>query len=156
MTEYTSKNLPPSFSSFVTSVASIDTRSTRLASSHYSFYLPIYKILKLQRNNKFRGVKTWNLVSLEIKSYPAIDLKYNIRSRDVEAVKLLIFPLLVPLKNFMLPSSLPLPHLSNFLLPLPAPDRISCFRFQSLSSKFFLFPKNLTTSTSSFRFHIPA
>ena len=57
----------------------------------------------------------------------------------------------------MLPSSLPLPHLWNFLLPLPAPDRIrrfqARFRFQSLSSKCFRFQKNITAS--SFRFHIP-
>ena len=64
--------------------------------------------------------------------------------------------------SFMLPSSLPLPHIGNFLLPLPAPDRISCFqvrfRFKSLSSKCFRFHKNLTASTasaSSFRIHIP-
>ena len=64
--------------------------------------------------------------------------------------------------SFMLPKSLPLPHLWNFLLPLPALDRISCFRvplrFQSLSSKCFRFRfhKNLIASTaSSFRFHIP-
>ena len=62
----------------------------------------------------------------------------------------------------MLPSSLPFPHFSNFLLPLPAPDRISCFRvrfpFQSLSSNCFRFHfhKNLTASASSLRFHIPA
>ena len=63
----------------------------------------------------------------------------------------------------MLPSSLSLPHQWNFLLPLPAPDRISrfqvCFRFQSLSSKCFHFHKNLTASTasaSSFCFHNPA
>ena len=62
----------------------------------------------------------------------------------------------------MLPSSLPLPHLWSFLLPLPAPNRISCFRvrfrFLSLLSKCFRFHKNLTASpasASSFRFHIP-
>ena len=54
----------------------------------------------------------------------------------------------------MLPSSLPLPHLWIFLLPLPAPDRISRFRFPSLSSKCFRFHKHLAASTSSFRFHI--
>ena len=54
----------------------------------------------------------------------------------------------------MLPSSLPLPHLWNFLLPLPAPDRISRFRFRSLLSKCFRFHKNLTASC--LRFHIPA
>ena len=57
----------------------------------------------------------------------------------------------------MLPSSLPLLHLWNFLLPLPAPDKINRFRvrfrFQSLLSKCFRFHKNLTAS--SFRFHIP-
>ena len=65
--------------------------------------------------------------------------------------------------SFMLPSSLSLPHLWNFLLPLPAPDRASRFRvrfrFQSFSSKCFRFHKNLTASTasaSSFRFHISA
>ena len=62
----------------------------------------------------------------------------------------------------MLPSLLLLPHLWNFLLPLPAPDRINCFqvrfRIQSLSSKCLRFHENLTASTasaSSFRFHIP-
>ena len=49
----------------------------------------------------------------------------------------------------MHPSSLPLPHIWNFLVPLSAPERISRFRlrfrFQSLSSKCF-----------RFRFHIPA
>ena len=53
----------------------------------------------------------------------------------------------------MLPSSLPLPYLWNFLLPLSAPDRISRFRvrfhFQSLSSICFRFNKNLTASTAS-------
>ena len=52
----------------------------------------------------------------------------------------------------MLSSSLLLPHLWNFLLPLPAPDRISRFRvsfhFQSFSSKCFRFHKILTASTS--------
>ena len=48
--------------------------------------------------------------------------------------------------RFMLPSSLPLPHLWNFLLPLPASDRISRFRFRFLSSKCFRFYKNLTAS----------
>ena len=57
------------------------------------------------------------------------------------------------LLKFMLPSSLPLPQLWNFLLPLPALER-SCrfrirFRFQSLSSKCFRFQKNLTASTAS-------
>ena len=55
--------------------------------------------------------------------------------------------------SFMLPSSLPLPHLWNYLLPLPAPDRISRFRvrffFQSFSSKCFRFHKNLTASAST-------
>ena len=53
--------------------------------------------------------------------------------------------------SFMLPSSLPLPHVWNFLLPLPAPDRISRFRvhFRSLSKCFF-FHKNLTASTFLF------
>ena len=50
----------------------------------------------------------------------------------------------------MLPSSLPLYHLWNFLLPLPASDRAGRFRvrfrFQSFSSK--CFRKNLTASTS--------
>ena len=55
----------------------------------------------------------------------------------------------------MLPSSLPLPHLWNFLLSLPAPVRITGsrfqvpFRFQSLSSKYFRFHKNLTASAST-------
>ena len=44
-------------------------------------------------------------------------------------------------------------HLWNFLLLLPALDRISrfrvCFRFQSLSSKCFRFHKKLTASTAS-------
>ena len=54
----------------------------------------------------------------------------------------------------MLPISLPLPHFWNFLLPLPAPDRISRFRvrfpFQSLSSKCFRFRfhRNLIASTA--------
>ena len=52
----------------------------------------------------------------------------------------------------MLPSSLPLPHLWNFLLPLSAPAKIIRFRirfhFQSFSSKCFRFHKNLTASTS--------
>ena len=55
--------------------------------------------------------------------------------------------------SFMLPSSLLLPHLWNFLLPLPAPDKSSRFRvrfcFQSFSSKCFRFHKNLTASTAS-------
>ena len=46
---------------------------------------------------------------------------------------------------------LPLPHLWNVLLPLPAPDRISHFRvrlrFHCLSFKCFRFHKNLTAST---------
>ena len=55
----------------------------------------------------------------------------------------------------MLPSSLLLPHLWNFLLPLPAQDRASRFRvrfrLQSFSSKCFRFRfhKNLTASTAS-------
>ena len=53
----------------------------------------------------------------------------------------------------MLPSSLPLPHLWNFLLPLPAPDKISRFRFrfrfQFLLSKCFRFHKNLTAYSST-------
>ena len=55
----------------------------------------------------------------------------------------------------MLPSSLPLPHLWNFWLPLPAPDRVIRFlvrfRFQSFLSKCFRFRfhKNLTASTAS-------
>ena len=53
----------------------------------------------------------------------------------------------------MLPSSLPLPHLWNFLFPLPAPGRASRFRvrfrFQSFLSKCFRFHKNLTASTST-------
>ena len=61
--------------------------------------------------------------------------------------------------KYMLPSSLPLPHLWNFLLPLPAPDRISRFlvrfRFQSLSSKCFRFCFHKNFTTSSFPFHIP-
>ena len=66
MYKYTRKNLPPSFS-FFTSIASVHTRSTRLASSQYSLYLPRYKTLTLQRNIKFQGVKIWNSVPLEIK-----------------------------------------------------------------------------------------
>ena len=55
----------------------------------------------------------------------------------------------------MLPSLLPLPHLWNFLLPLPASDRLSRFRFQYLSSRCFRFHKNLTASTaSSFRISV--
>ena len=50
----------------------------------------------------------------------------------------------------MLPSSLPLPYLWNFLLPLPAPFqnfRIRVrFRFQPVSSKCFPFHKKLTAS----------
>ena len=53
----------------------------------------------------------------------------------------------------MLPSSLPLPHLWNFLLLLSASDRASRFqvrfRFQSFSSKCYRFHKNLTASTST-------
>jgi len=45
-----------------------------------------------------------------------------------------------------------------FLLPLPAPYKVSrfrvCFRFQLLSSKCFRLHKNFTAS--SFRFHAPA
>ena len=50
----------------------------------------------------------------------------------------------------MLPSSLPLPYLWNFLLLLPSPGRASRFRFQFFSSKCFrfCFHKNLTASTS--------
>ena len=80
MYKYTRKNLPPSFSSFFTSIASVHTRSTRLASSQYSLYLPRYKTLTLQRNIKFQGVKIWNSVPLETKNYPSIDSRYNIRS----------------------------------------------------------------------------
>ena len=60
-----------------------------------------------------------------------------------------------PSESFMLPTSLPLPHLWNFLLPPPAPDRASrfrvCLRFQSFSSKCFCFRfhKNLTASAST-------
>ena len=67
MYKYTSKNLPRSFSSFFTTVASVHIWSTRLASSQYSFYLPRYKTRTLQRNIKFEGVKIWNSVSFEIK-----------------------------------------------------------------------------------------
>ena len=67
MYKYTCKNLPPSFSSFFTSVASVHARSTHLASSQYSLYQPIYKTLTLQRNIKFQGVEIWNAVPLEIK-----------------------------------------------------------------------------------------
>ena len=67
MYKYASKNLPPSFSFFFASVASVHTRSTRLASSHYSLFLPRYKTLKLQRNFEFQRVKIWNSVPLEIK-----------------------------------------------------------------------------------------
>ena len=70
MYKNTRKNLPPSFSSFFTSIASVHTRSTRLASSQYSLYLPRYKTLTLQRNIKFQGVKIWNSVPLEIKKLP--------------------------------------------------------------------------------------
>ena len=73
-------------------------------------------------------------------------------NRDLEAVKFLMLLLPTPLKlTFMLPSSLPLPHLWNIFLPLPAPDTISRFRvrfhFQSLSSKCFRFFKNLTATS---------
>ena len=57
MYKYTSKNLPPPSFSFFTSVASVHKRSTRLASSQYSLYLPRYKTLRLQRNIKVQGVK---------------------------------------------------------------------------------------------------
>jgi len=57
---------------------------------------------------------------------------WNVKHRDVEAVE-------------------------YFLLPLPAPYKVSrfevCFRFQILSSKCFRFHTNLTAF--SFRFHIP-
>ena len=69
MYKYTSKNLPPSFS-FFTSLASVHTPSTRLASSQCSLYLPRYKTLTLQRNIKFQGVKIWNTVPLKIKKLP--------------------------------------------------------------------------------------
>ena len=56
----------------------------------------------------------------------------------------------------MLPSSLLLPHLWNFFLPLPAPDRISRFRArfrsQSFSLRCFCFHKILTASS----FRVPA
>ena len=59
----------------------------------------------------------------------------------------------------MLPSSLTLPHLRNFLLPLPVPDRISRFRvrfrFQSPSSNCFRFllplPASAPTSLLSMK-----
>ena len=78
MYKYTSKNLPPSFS-FFTSVASVHIRSTRLASSQYSLYLPRYKTLTLQRNIKFQGVKIWNSVPLEIKklSFNRFKIQYK-------------------------------------------------------------------------------
>jgi len=45
--------------------------------------------------------------------------------------------------SVMLPSLLPLPHAWDFLLPLPAPDKIGCFRvrfrFQLILSKRFRF-----------------
>jgi len=54
----------------------------------------------------------------------------------------------------MLPSSLPLPHSWDFLLPLPAPDKVGrfrvCFRFQLILSKRLRFLQNFTAS--SFRF----
>ena len=51
--------------------------------------------------------------------------------------------------SFMLSSLLPLPHLWNFLLLLPATDRISRFRFKSLSWKCCSLLKNSTASTAS-------
>ena len=69
-------------------------------------------------------------------------MPFTVKSRDLEAVEFLMLPLPAPL----LPSSLLLPHLWNFLLPLPAPDRASRFRFQSFPSKRFRFHKNLTAS----------
>jgi len=53
-----------------------------------------------------------------------------------------------------LPSSLPLPHSWDFLIPLPAPDKVGRFRvrfrFQLILSKRFRFLQNFTAS--SFRF----
>ena len=65
----------PTSAPFFTSVASVHTRSTRLASSQYGLYLPRYKTLTLQRNIKFQGVKIWNSVPLEIKKLPFNRLK---------------------------------------------------------------------------------
>jgi len=54
----------------------------------------------------------------------------------------------------MLPSSLPLPHSWDLLLPLSAPDKVGRFRvrfrFQLILSKSFRFLQNFTAS--SFRF----
>jgi len=54
----------------------------------------------------------------------------------------------------MLPSSLPLPHSWDFLLPLPAPDKIGRFRvrvrFKLILSKRFRCLQNFTAF--SFRF----
>ena len=86
MYEYTHKNLSLSFFSFfLTSVASVHTRSTALESSQYSLYLPRYETLKLQRNIKLQGVKIWNSVPQE-KNYPSSDLKYNIKSTSCQII----------------------------------------------------------------------
>ena len=63
------------------------------ASCQCSLYLFRYKTLRLQSNIKFQGVKIWNSVTREIKSYPSIDLKYNTRSISVKLY--LMFPLVL-------------------------------------------------------------
>jgi len=54
----------------------------------------------------------------------------------------------------MLPSLLPLPHSCDFLLPLPAPDKVGCFRvrfrFQLILSKRFRFLQIFTASSFCF------
>jgi len=80
---------------------------------------------KLLQN--IRTTKVFEFDSSVVANFASAQVNICVQNRDVEAVE-------------------------HFLLPLPAPYKVSrfrvCFRFQLLSSKCFCFHKNLTASTS--------
>ena len=68
--------LPPHFGNYFRKINQVHNRSTRLSDKKLS-YLPRYWSNRLQRSIKFRGVKVWNDIPFELKSYYKIGNHYK-------------------------------------------------------------------------------
>ena len=73
------KKLPNRLNSHFSSVRAIHTRTTRLALSELSLYLPRYRTQKLQKTFKYQGDKIWNSIPYKLKKLPfdQFELKYK-------------------------------------------------------------------------------
>ena len=72
-------SMPATFSSLLTPVSAIHTRTTRFASSSSKFNRPRYGTKKMQKGFKCKGVKIWNTIPNIIKklSFDKFKIKYQ-------------------------------------------------------------------------------